>query len=90
MQTGQIVAVKKLHTLQEGGITIALDTPLRDVLDRRLSPPRDQVAEKVVVLVVKLAFSCLQFAKQTTISANHATTSLRGAINSKDIFTTHN
>ncbi|XP_021811683.1 MDIS1-interacting receptor like kinase 2-like [Prunus avium] len=37
----------------------ALDTPLRDVLDQRLSPPKDQVAEKVM-FVVKLAFSCLQ------------------------------
>ncbi|KAI8004667.1 MDIS1-interacting receptor like kinase 2 [Camellia lanceoleosa] len=31
---------------------------LKDVLDQRLPPPRNQVAEQVVV-VVKLAFACL-------------------------------
>ncbi|XP_062009016.1 probable leucine-rich repeat receptor-like protein kinase At1g35710 [Rosa rugosa] len=36
-----------------------LDTPLRDILDQRLSAPRGQIAEKLG-FIVKLAFSCLQ------------------------------
>ena len=39
-------------------VSTVLNTPLTDILDQRLSPPRDQVAEKVTFLV-KLAFSCL-------------------------------
>lgn len=39
-------------------ISTVLNTPLTNILDQRISPPRDQVAEKVAFLV-KLAFSCL-------------------------------
>ncbi|KAM2205143.1 hypothetical protein FF1_024451 [Malus domestica] len=39
-------------------ISTVLNTPLTNILDQRLSPTRDQVAEKAAFLV-KLAFSCL-------------------------------
>ena len=63
-----VVALEVIMGKHPGDLMIAvlssttstvLNTPLTDVLDQRLSTPRDQVADKVA-FVVKIAFSCLQ------------------------------
>lgn len=40
--------------------SISDTTLLKDMMDTRLSPPRKQVEEELLVLTAKLAFTCVQ------------------------------